>query len=564
MLSSKQPTLRQIIRRGGVMSLRNRLVLPIILSSLAVLAGCGSSTNSPVPPPSGAFSNTDFSGTYTFSVEGSDGNGPMSIAGSFTACGCTGGTISAGTVDFFDAALAAPASAVGTNSTYSITSDGRGSAKLSITPTGGLAFDVVFDFVLTSSSHGLIVRYDTGGTGSGTIDLQPSAVAQSSLDATPYVFTLSGSDANDDILSTVGTFTLNSSGTITGGVEDCNLDGTPSYQSALSGTVPVGSGTAPGVGSILTACSSIALGFDVYAIDSTHLKLIESDGTAFLVGDAFAQTSTSIPQGTLVFTMQGLDGGTSGNPFAAGGTVSSDGASELSAGLEDVNDDVNGVGTVDGGVTPPVSEPFSGSFVASPSGSGRFLVSLTGFDGGATFAAYPSSGGILMLQVDSGLAAGITSGMALLQTSGAALAATQGYGLNNSGEDIVNGVELDEIAQFTTTSTGMTGLLNENDGDTLNTENVNGTYTPGSNGAGSATIGTGLQSIFYYAADSSTALFISTDPNQVASGVIEAQTAPSDAAQSAIAKPRPLPMLRALPRSRTTTRHNQGFLRPAK
>jgi hypothetical protein len=547
------------------MSLRNRLVLPIILSSLAVLAGCGSSTNSVVAPPSGAFSNTDFSGTYTFSVAGQDVNGPMSIAGSFTACGCSGGTISGGAADFDDPALlASPNSAIGTNSTYSITADGRGTANLFITPSGGTAFEVIFDFVLTSSSHGLIVRYDTTGTGSGTIDLQPSAVAQSSLDTT-YVFTLSGSDPSSDLLTTVGTFTLNSSGTITAGVDDCNFDAEPLYQPALSGSVLVGSGTAPGSASILTACSSGSLTFDVYAIDSTHLKLIESDGSAFLVGDAFAQTSTSIPQGGLVFTMEGLAGGiTNGVPFAAGGTVTSDGASELSTGLEDVNVDVNGVGTVDGGVSPAVPQSFGGSFVASPAGSGRFEVALSGFSGGTNFAAYPSSVGILMVETDSGVGAGVTSGMALAQTSGAALAATQGYGLNNAGDDIINGVELDEIAQFTTTSTGMTGLLNENDGLTLSTQNVSGTYTPGSNGAGSATIGTGLQSMFYYAADSSTVLFISTDPNQVAAGVLEAQTAPSsDAAQSAVSKPRPLPMLRPLPHSLSAMRHGQR-LSPAK
>jgi hypothetical protein len=262
--------------------------------------------------------------------------------------------------------------------------------------------------------------------------------------------------------------------------------------------------------------------------------------------------------------MQGLAGGiTDGTPFAAGGTVTSDGASELSAGLEDTNVDIGGVGTVDGGVSPAVPEAFGGSFVASPAGSGRFQVALSGFSGGTNFAAYPSSGGILLVEIDSGVGAGVTSGVALAQTSGAALAATQGYGLNNSGDDIVNSVGLDETAQFTTTSTGMTGLLNENDGGTPSTQNVNGTYTPGSNGAGSATIGTGLQSIFYYAADSSTVLFISADPNQVAAGVIEAQTAPSDAAQSATAKPRPLPMLRAMPRSRSATPHGQR-LSPAK
>jgi hypothetical protein len=542
------------------MSLRNRLVLPIIFSGLAVLAGCGSS-NSVVPPPSGAFSNTDFSGTYTFSVEGSDPNGPMSIAGSFTACGCTGGTISGGAADFDDPLLVAPGSAIGTNSTYNILKDGRGTANLFITPTGGTVFTVTVDFVLTSSSHGLIIRYDSGGTGSGTIDLQPNVVAQSAIENTPYAFTLSGSDSNNDIISTVGSLTLNSSGQIAG-VEDCNVNGGTFFTSALSGSVLLGSGTAPGSATIQTPCASGALTFDVYTIDSTHLKLIESDTAATLVGDAFA--STSFPQGGLVFTMAGLDAPLpNGAPFVAGGTVTSDGASQLTGGLEDVNDTNTGV---DGGVTPAVPLNFNGTFVASPSGSGRFQVALSGFAGGTDFVAYPSSGGILMLETDIGISATVTSGIALTQTAGAGIAATQGYGLNNQGSDFNTGSELDEIAQFTTTSTGLTGLLNDNDGGSLNTGNVNGTYTAaGSNGAGSATLSNDLQSIFYYAADSSTVLFISTDPNQIASGVIEAQTAPSGSAdETSTVRPRALPMFRAMPRLRKGTLHSQGKIGLAK
>ena len=89
------------------MSLRNRLVLPVILSTLALLAGCGSSTKNPVPPPTGGFTNLNFNGTYTFSVFGTDGF-TYAAAGSFTACGCTGGTISGGTVDLTDATTGAP------------------------------------------------------------------------------------------------------------------------------------------------------------------------------------------------------------------------------------------------------------------------------------------------------------------------------------------------------------------------------------------------------------------------------------------------------------------------
>ena len=69
------------------MSFRNRLVLPVILSALAVLAGCSSSSKA-VPPPSGAFSNTNLNGTYVFSTSGTDQAGAsIFISGAFTACG---------------------------------------------------------------------------------------------------------------------------------------------------------------------------------------------------------------------------------------------------------------------------------------------------------------------------------------------------------------------------------------------------------------------------------------------------------------------------------------------
>jgi hypothetical protein len=560
------------------MSLRNCVVLPVILFTLAMLVACGS-TNSATPPPSGAFSNTDFNGTYTFSTLGQDvgagGNGSTLImAGSLNACGCASGQISGGNVDLVDNTGGIGVAAIGSTSTYSISKDGRGFAKLLITPTGGTQFEADVDFVLTSSSHGLITRFDGGGTGSGTLDLQ-SSVAQTTLANTGFAFSLTGSDLANNLLAQVGAFTLDSSGTIvtTGanaGVADTTLFSfgtlvaTPYANSALSGSVLVGSGTTPGTATLTTAFGTLS--FDVYVVDSTHLKLIENDGLELLAGDVFTQPSASIPQGNYVFTMAGPDPG--GNPFVAGGVMTSSGTSggagTISNGAEDLNDD----GTVDFGTT--TAQSFSGSFTNVQSvGAGRFQVTLSTFAGGTTFAAYPSSGGLLMLEIDNfGAGSGITSGVALAQTSGAAIAASQGYGMNVTGVDLSLGVELDEIAQFTTTSTGMTGLLDENDGayagvGSLGTSNLNGTYTAGSNGAGSAGFNTGVQSVFYYVADNSTALFISTDANldQVSLGTLEAQSTPT---QSALEQPhaRALPMLRAISRPRTASaRGSARFIR---
>jgi hypothetical protein len=525
-----------------------RFALPVItLFSLAFLAACGNNAHSPVPPPTGAFSNTNFNGAYTFSLLGVDGNGTFAMAGTLTACGCSAGTISGGSADLVDPSGLSPAATIN-GGNYNVTADGRGKIGLTITPQGGAALQVTLDFVLTSSSHGLIIRFDNNGTGSGTIDSQPSSVSQTAL-AGPYAFSFSGVDGIGNPLATVGAFTLDSAGTIAAspaGVEDftrynvASLSGTAYPALPLTGSVLVGSGTAPGTASLNTGVSGFGnLSFDVYVIDSTHLKLIESDGVQILVGDVFAQTSASIPSSNLVFTMAGID--TAGFPFAVGGLMTSDGVSQITNGAEDINDG----GLVDGGTNPATPINFGGSFIAA--GNGRFQFNLSNFGGGATFAAYPSVGGLLIQEIDNGASAGITAGVALTQ-SATSVASSSGYGMNLTGADLINNIELDEIAQFQTTSSTFTnGLLDENDGGPESVKNFSGAYSVGSNGAGSATnLNSGLQSMFFYVADTSTVVFISTDPNQVAVGAFQTQSTPS-AAQAAVVQ-RHLAMLRSVPR----------------
>jgi hypothetical protein len=540
------------------MSLRNRLVLPVILFALAVLAGCGSSTSNPVPPPTGGFSNTNFNGTYTFSVLGQDGNGTFAMAGSLVACGCANHTIASGTVDLLDPVpLVAPGSTIGSGSTYNITPDGRGTANLVVTNSGlGLSTTIEVDFVLTSSSHGLIIYSGGGpaggGSASGTIDLQPTAVTQGSL-ANAYSFSLSGTDFTTNLnpIATVGAFTLDGSGNIVNspaGVEDFNYAAAPSTNLVLTGGVTVGSGTAPGVATFSSSFG--VLTFDVYAIDSTHLKLIENDGQAIIVGDVFTQPNTTIPS-NLVFTMAGFDT-TGGAPFVVGGLMSTSGGT-ITGGSEDINEG----GSVDGGTNPAVPVSFGGSFAPS-GGTGRLVFAPTGFFGGASFAAYPSSGGIFLMEIDTGLNPGITSGVALQQT-GTSITA-QGYGLNLTGQD-TNG-ELDEIAEFTTTSTTLKGLLDEDESFSTDTHNLTGNYTVASNGEGSATsLSSGMAGMFFYVADSSNALFISTDPNQVALGSFQAQTTPTSVSNMT---QQHFAMLRSVHAPHSASKNNKTRFRQAK
>lgn len=510
------------------MSVRNALALFLVLSTLALLAGCGngSGITNPVAPPGGGFSKSDLNGTYVFSVSGTDVNGaPIAIVGTLSANGSGG--ITGGTMDINDPNFTAPIPnlSISGSSNYNVGVDGRGTATLDVsTPFGSR---LIFDFVLTSSSHGFIIQFDGNATGSGTLDLQAAGLTQSSF-AGSYAFSFAGVDlAGTGAFATVGNFTLDANGTITSGLQDFNDNGVLVFAGqTLAGQVILGPSASP---TTLLTTTPYSEKFDVYAIDATHLKFIEMDTLPIVSGDAFSQTSTAVPTGNLAFTLGGF---VSNSPFASGGFMVTDGAGNITAAsTEDFNS--NG--------TPGSSPSFSGTYTAG--GTGRYtLGSFSNFVGGSQFAAYPSSGGLLLLEIDT-TSLGILNGAAHAQTPGAALATSKGYGLNLSGVNLSNGVEVDDIAEFSAESSGTTaiGLIDENfapGGIPIFDQKLNGTYTgPDSSGrfgisasAGNSSNSTlnGGFGLTVYAADGTTFPFIETDNGQVATGVLVLQT-PSSA-----------------------------------
>jgi hypothetical protein len=539
-----------VLFQEEVMSVRNGIVLLLALSTLSFLAGCGSSnTPAPVAPPTGSFSNSNLNGTYVFSVSGSDVNGlPYAIVGTFIANGSGGngkGGITGGTIDINDTSFAESSpvilpvanAPINGNGFYSVGVDGRGQATLGTsTPFG----NITLDFVLTSNAHGLVTEFDGNGTGSGTLDLQTAGLTQASL-AGPYAFSFSGVDASATaIFATVGAFTLDANGNISPGVEDFNNGGLAIPDQGLTGTVALGPSSTPAT--ILTT-QSFALTFDVYAIDATHLKFIEMDALPIVAGDAYSQPSAAI-SGTLAFAMAGEF---ESNPSAVGGFMVTDGAGNITnASTEDVNES----GTFSSSI------PFTASY--SSTGSGRFVLNnFSGFFGavtaGAGYAAYPSSGGLLLLEIDNG---GLMTGAAYPQTPGATFAAPQGYGLNLSGDNLADSVEVDDIAEFTASGGNLTGLIDENFTAAGNTQffgqALDGTYAgPDSSGrytiaattGSSSTAGTlnGILGLTFYATDGITFPFIESDSGQIAAGVFVEQTpSASSAAASHMFMVRPL------------------------
>ena len=479
------------------MLLRNRIILSLVVPVLAFLVGCGSSTNHPVPPPTGGFSNSNLNGTYVFSSSGIDeNNGFVAMVGSFTANGSggiTGGNIDVNAFDF------GGSSGPITGGSYSVSADGRG--KVSLTSSTSVDNVTTLDFVLTSSSHGLVSFYDSDGSGvgngSGTLDLQAS-VSQSQLANNKYVFNLVGVGGAGGPLATVGSVTLDSAGNATG-TQDLNNSGTFS-------STAVGSPSNITIGSVPGTATIGSFVFDVYPIDATHMKFIEADANGIMAGDVFSQTSSTFPSGQIAFTLAGVDNA-GPVPMALGGLMTSDGTSTISTGVEDFNDG----GIIDGSGTTLTPQGFTGGFATSGS---RFSLTLNNFINGQNviagtfqFVAYPSTGGIQLLESDGG---GVTGGVAYAQ-SNTNFASGQGYGLNltssNSG-----GFEEDDIAEFTNTNNSFTGLIDQIDqGSVSSPQKFTASYNADATNAGRAVITANFFTLASYTVDANTTIFIEVD-----------------------------------------------------
>ncbi|MFZ0797274.1 MAG: hypothetical protein WCA13_11995 [Terriglobales bacterium] len=504
------------------------------ISSILLMAACGSSSSGPKLNTVG-FTNASLTGTYVFSSSGVDSavGAPINMAGAFAANG-KGAITSGGAMDVIDPEGPLATNEPITGGSYFVNSDGRG--QVGLTTAAGT---FVLDFVLTSTSHGLVTEFDGNGTGSGTLDLQTALTGQSQL-AGPYAFTLGGFDGGGNPFASVGAFTLDQSGNITTGtgVQDFNDNGSLISDLSVAGTAIVGSGSAPGTITLTSSSQS----FDFYPIDAAHFKVIETDNTDFLSGDVFSQPAASIPTGPMAFTMFGG----AFSVIADAGVMTYDGTTF--SGSEDVNSN----GTLFPGVA------FTSTAVTAGPVGGRAVVSLSGFNPASTWVVYPSSGGLLMLEADT---LNVTLGVALTQTPGQTIAASQNYGLNLSAFN-TTGFEENDIAQFLTTSGTFSGAVDINDdGGSGNisetTQALAGQYSVNGSGTGTVTTtanGTAYVNFNFYPVSSDTILLLETDSNQIGAGIIQLQSVPSGSvAQSRISLARPA-VLRSAVRSRLAAR----------
>ena len=492
------------------------------------------------------FSNNSFTGPYTFSYSGDDGTSFLAVAGSFTA---TTGTLVGGE-DATDAQATASAAITGV---YAIGPDGRGTVTIAGGPNGGETWQIA----LTGNpagvagnpvQHVLLVRFDTTGTGSGTIDQQNTIEAASPFPVGNYVFGLSGidgaafSDHGGFSLATAGKFFSNGASTGNAAVWDVNDGGTSvTDDTTLTATfTPASNGFTGSVGrGILTLFSTNStldtlagqattstFQFVFYVVDNTHVKIVENDGHAFLSGDIFSGPTTNdgaftqsgvLKNGNYAFTVGGAS--TNGS-YAAGGVFGVNAGAGTSAGVIDVNN---------GGVQIPLDKTLSTSYTVDTN-LGRIAFTLTPTGGSAySFAGYTTSKGTVEM-VETDALSIVASGLAYPQAATGEPAGT--FAANISGIATKAQQEEDAGGQIVIAGTTVTGTLD------LNNVAVSGNVDPGlslisgttivatdSNGRGTLSLQTSVVTypLVYYVVDSKTALVLGTSATHVVLGMAAAQ-----------------------------------------
>lgn len=372
------------------------------------------------------YADLSFSGPYAFSYTGNGPSGFQSVVGSLSSDGA--GNITNFVEDILnssgDTTTSCTTSPCGT---YVVGADGRGTITLNTSTQG----TNTLRFGLTSNQHAVVICFDSGNAGSGTIDQQTLSDLGGSIlaiNSGRYVFRVFGADktfhpegiagafsAFSDSGSNTGTIPetnsivdLNDAGTVT--TEDTTLQGSYSFDL-----------TFPGTGRGILNLSSTAIGslqFAFYIVDTTHLYLVEIDKNGFLAGDVFSGvpepaggfTFSSLAKGSYPFTV----GGNAGKgAFSAGGIFVSDGNGNITSST--VFDD-NDKGSVT--LTPTVAG--CAYTVDAATGRVQLLIStgsggcVTSGSGTSTYAVYQTSlGSAVILEIDTAV---IASGTAFQQT----------------------------------------------------------------------------------------------------------------------------------------------------
>jgi hypothetical protein len=488
------------------------------------------------------YSDASLQGPFAFSYTGDDASGFIAVAGSFVTDG--EGDVLSGVEDIvsFGGLVATRVSIIagsnGSNgSNYVVGPDGRTTAVI-VTSRGTQRWQ----FVLTSTQHALLTRFDAGTTGSGRIDQQnlDALTNSNSIITGPYAFSAAGGDAQFDPEGIAGRFTSNGAGGIpeSASIVDQNDNGTVKTSDAtLSGSYSFDATVAgSGRGTLNLSSNNIgALQFAFYIIDSTHMHVLEIDQAGYLAGDVYsAPSGNSFPVASLVasnyvFT---AGGNSSAGSYAEGGVFASDGDGNIASGVLDTDN----AGTATANATINAC-----AYTVDPT-TGRIDLKLSTAAGACSsgpgtpeFAVYQTAQGTaLMLELDS---AAIATGVAYLQQPSPA-ALSGNFALAFTGQGVFQSApasyQSDADGQAVLAGTIITsGNLDINNygavypsdpfaSDTSSTPSSIG--APATNGRGTAVLVTtdppATYNLAYYLIDANTALSLGQDKTRVETGII--------------------------------------------
>lgn len=559
------PTLGATTPCHGTISATGAYVAPLSPPPGGVIVSATSGTDSGSTNPTILYSaasltSNSSTGQYAFQFAGSDFTVgfPLNVAGSILTSGSpssNSGTITGGEIDIASAAGVTQAAAV-TSGTYTVNPpDGRTTVTITSNANGNISSSFTLQLVLTSNQHGLLIDADTFGSGSGAIDAQNTSSFANSLNGN-YSFSFSGLDLNLFPMFGAGTFVVN------GGSIPINVPASPvntqdlvdiqgfpgltTNQKIVTNDISLTGGlstTIDAFGRGTLTMTSTPLGtinFAFYIIDQNHANMVETDTSAttpLLFGQIFSAPNSATPlAGGIAFTAGGSSGGNSYNPYAIGGVFPLSGVTSIgTGGAIDIN-------TSSGSqVANAIS---SGSYTNSTQTGnvpGRFTISLTTAKSGSTpimFAAYTTTvNTALLVEIDTHTDG--STGTAYQQSSPVPLVGSFATNLQGVGASKQAGpVEQDVSGELVLgTNSGTPAVISGNlDLNSALTGPVTLSVAPSCTGSGSCSTfsapannrGTAVLktakniatfNLTYYLVSPTTAVYIDTDSNRVASGI---------------------------------------------
>lgn len=446
-------------------------------------------------------------GSYTFLMNEQSGGSALLEAGNFTADGK--GNITNGIEDVNGPnGVSLQVSFTGT---YTVGTDGRG--MMTITPAAATGLGAETDeIVLISNARARLIRYDTLGTGVGTVDLNDTSAFSAASLSGNYVLNVSGGGVTGHELAGIALLTLNGKNAVTSGLMDQNANTLLNQNVSVSGPFLVSSN---GRGTMTLNSKLGTFDFAFYIISATKVRLVSLDAATLWEGTALAQQGSN-------FTNASLDGGiaylTSGQiqslPAADAGQFTANGNGGISNGIGDENEN----GTITTGYS------FTGTYAVAANGHGSMSVTSTA-RGTYTYAFYLiASGQAALMRTDTG---GDSIGDLNVQSQGQFSSANLSgpYALTVSGTSSTGFI--DKLIAFTFGSNGsIAGNENDNNAESPSANlTMTATSTLNSNGRGVMTVKAGgnTRTLNFYMLSPTELYVIGMDSDQVLSGGAEQQ-----------------------------------------